>query len=231
MPMFVVLSAAAGFVDAACFMALSQVFTAHVTGNFAALASALVKPDSATGLRVAVIGAFAGGGVCAFCVACALDARDAAAPAPVRRAVIRVEAAWLALLLVLDAVLPEGAWARYAVALCAGAAMGCQGALSKLPGAAGLGTPTTVMTSNFSAWTLALAQRLTRRKPGAGDADDAAAAAAQDRTLVQLSLQLLVFMTGAAAGALGEQRFGVMALAVPLALLAALSFGRLTAQA
>lgn len=229
MPMFVVLSAAAGFVDAACFMALSQVFTAHVTGNFAALASALVKPDGATGLRVAVIGAFAGGGVCAFCVACALDARDDAAPAPVRRAVIRVEAAWLALLLVLDAVLPEGAWARYAVALCAGAAMGCQSALSKLPGAAGLGTPTTVMTSNFSAWTLALAQRLTRRKPGAGDADDAAAA--QDRTLVQLSLQLLVFMTGAAAGALGEQRFGVMALAVPLALLAALSFSRLTARA
>ncbi len=39
-------------------------------------------------------------------------------------------------------------------------------------------------------------------------------------TLAPLSLQLLLFKAGAAAGALGEQRFGLVALAVPMLLLA-----------
>jgi uncharacterized membrane protein YoaK (UPF0700 family) len=47
--MFVALSAVAGFADAACFLALSKVFTAHVTGNVAALASVLVTSDDTTG--------------------------------------------------------------------------------------------------------------------------------------------------------------------------------------
>ncbi len=210
MSMFVVLSAVAGFVDAACFLALSKVFTAHVTGNFAALASALVKPDETTGLRIAVVIAFAAGGVCAVFTAriVAIDGR--AAPTRAHRAVIVVEAAWLALLLVSHAVLNDEVWARYAVALCAGAAMGCQSALSKLPGEVGMGTPTTVMTSNFSAWTVALVERVTRRERDR-----------HDRTLVQLSLQLLLFVTGAAAGALGLHRFGIAVLGVPLALLLA----------
>ncbi|MEX3937174.1 DUF1275 family protein [Paraburkholderia phymatum] len=47
-----VLSAVAGFVDAACFLGLSQVFTAHVTGNLAALARALVIASNVVELRV-----------------------------------------------------------------------------------------------------------------------------------------------------------------------------------
>ncbi|PTB17885.1 hypothetical protein C9I57_25500 [Trinickia symbiotica] len=218
MSMFVVLSAVAGFVDAACFLALSKVFTAHVTGNLAALASALVKPDETTALRIAVIVAFAGGGVCAVIAARIITIDGRAAPMRARRAVILVEAAWLALLLASQAVLSDGTWARYAVALCAGAAMGCQSALSKLPGELSMGTPTTVMTSNFSAWTIALVERMTRRH----DRDR------HDRTLVQLSLQLLLFVAGAAAGALGLHRFGIAVLGVPLALLlgVVLSCGR-----
>ncbi len=210
--MFVVLSAVAGFVDAACFLALSKVFTAHVTGNLAALASALVKPDETTGLRIAVIVAFVGGGLCAVYAArtVTIDGRDA--PMRARRAVIVVEAACLALLLVSQAVLSDEAWARYAVALCAGAAMGCQSALSKLPGEVGMGTPTTVMTSNLSAWTIALVEHMTRHERDR-----------RDRTLVQLSLQLLLFVAGAAAGALSLHWFGIVVLGVPLALLVGLA--------
>jgi len=210
MSMIVALSAVAGFVDAACFLALSQVFTAHVTGNFAALASAIVNPDETTGLRITVITAFGVGAACAVFAARAARADAGGAPARVHRVVIRVELAWLALLLASHFVLRDGFWARYAIALCAGAAMGCQTALSKLPGKSALGTPTTVMTSNFAAWIVALVEY---------DKDD--------RALLQLSLQLMLFVLGAAAGAVSEHRFGIVVVAAPFALLLAPAFAPL----
>jgi len=226
MAMLAALSAVAGFVDAACFLALSQVFTAHVTGNFAALASALVKLDAATGLRLAVIVSFAGGAISAVFVAHAVGGYErevtatATAPARVRRAVMHAEATWLLFVLVAHAALPgpldpSHALARYAVAIFAGAAMGCQSALSRLPGDAALGAPTTVMTSNFSGWAMALGQRLLRLPHDwhhPRDPHDP-----HDHTLTRLSLQLGLFILGAAAGASGEHRFGVAVLAAPLA--------------
>lgn len=47
-----------------------------------------------------------------------------------------------------------------------------------------------------------------------------------DSALMQLSLQSLFFLAGAAAGALGVSRFGVGALVVPLAVLAVLAVMR-----
>lgn len=226
MPMLAVLSAVAGFVDAACFLALSEVFTAHVTGNFAALASALVKPDVATLLRLAVIASFAIGAASAVVAAhgAGADERepDAGAAARVQRAVIGVEVVWLALVLVAYAVLPGPLDAahplvRFAVASFAGAAMGCQSALSKLPRGAALDAPTTVMTSNFTAWVMALATRLIvrrARRPG-------------DRTLGPRSLQLALFLAGAAAGAFGVHRLGIGAMVLPLAVLLVILVSRL----
>lgn len=213
--MFVLLSAVAGFVDAACFLALSQVFTAHVTGNFAALASALVKPDRTIWLRLAVIVSFAIGTVSAVLAGHLIVSRRPIAIARARRLVIATEAAWLGLLLVSQSVFSDAVSARYAIAFFAGGAMGCQSALSKLPGALSMGTPTTVMTSNFTAWTIAVVERFTRaeREP-------------KDRTLIQLSLQLFVFIGGAAAGALGVYRFGIVVLVLPLLFLVALTLTR-----
>lgn len=214
MSMLVALSAVAGFVDAACYLALSQVFTAHVTGNFAALASAIVSPDAATGLRIAVIAAFAVGAASAVYTARAASCGRADARAHVHRTVIRVESIWLALLLVSHLALRDGLAARYAIALCAGAAMGCQTALSKLPGKTALGTPTTVMTSNFAAWVVALVEWTTPRDEARDNGD---------RMLRQLSLQLLLFVAGAAAGAVGLHLAGIGVVLVPLVLLMALS--------
>lgn len=216
--MFVALSAVAGFVDAACFVALSQVFTAHVTGNFAALASALVKHDRTTWLRLAVIISFAIGTLSAVCAAHVIVARGPIAITRTRRIVIGVEAAWLGLLLTSQAILSDDTWARFAIAFFAGGAMGCQSALSKLPGALSMGTPTTVMTSNFTAWTIALVERVSRKERPS-----------KDRTLIQLSLQLVVFIAGAAAGALGVYRFGIFVLILPLLLLVALALTRASA--
>lgn len=64
-----------------------------------------------------------------------------------------------------------------------------------------IGTPTTVMTATSARG------RMRSRSASRG-------------TLAPLSLQLLLFKAGAAAGALGEQHFGLVALAVPMLLLA-----------
>jgi uncharacterized membrane protein YoaK (UPF0700 family) len=215
---FTVLSAVAGFVDAACFLALSQVFTAHVTGNFAALASALVKHDSTAWLRLTVILAFAIGTCSAVCAAHVIVCHSRIAIVRARRIVIGVEAAWLGLLLISHAVLSDDTWARYAIALFAGGAMGCQSALSKLPGALSMGAPTTVMTSNFTAWTIALVERFARKK-----------SEPKEQTLMQLSFQLFAFIVGAAAGALGVHRFGIVVLVLPLLFLSTLALTRTTA--
>jgi hypothetical protein len=42
----------------------------------------------------------------------------------------------------------------------------------------------------------------------------------------RLTLQQLLFIAGAAAGALGVHRFAIIVLVMPLALLMALAFGR-----
>lgn len=208
---FAALSGVAGFVDAACFLALSKVFTAHVTGNFAALASALLKPDGTAWLRVTVIVAFAFGIVSAVGTArvVARTRLADAAPAATRYIVVGVEAAWLVVLLAVHALPIGDPWARLSIAWFAGGAMGCQSALSKLPGRLGIGGRTTVMTTNFTEWTIAAIER----NP-------------HDRALTQLSWQLLFFLAGAAAGAIGESRFGVVALVAPLAVLVILAFTR-----
>ena len=138
------LSGVAGFVDAACFLGLSSVFTAHVTGNIAALASAFAKPSPETLLRLNVLFSF-GAGV----VLCCLAARRAR-PCVRRLVLLQLEATPLALLVLVQPLFVGTPLMRVAVATLAGAAMGCQAALNKTGAFAR--QPTTVMTSNFTHW-------------------------------------------------------------------------------
>jgi uncharacterized membrane protein YoaK (UPF0700 family) len=195
-----ILALVAGFVDAACFRGLSEVFTAHVTGNFAALAVAIVGPRSAVLLRVVVIAAFGVGAIIAGLLTQRLTAFE-----PIIRRSLLVELAMLAAVLAAHVAfggLPsEKPW----VAIFAAAAMGAQSALSKIP--QGLSSPTTVMTSNYTQWAISLVNVLAPL-----DAESGRAARAH---LARMSMLLLAFVPGAFAGAYGEARFGFWALWAP----------------
>jgi uncharacterized membrane protein YoaK (UPF0700 family) len=144
------LAVAAGFVDAACFIGLFGVFTAHVTGNMAMLASDLVRPLKGADLRAEVIFAFICGVVGARL---ALPRRQNVADQQrfLRRALL-IEVSWLCLLLLALLLLgrPTSApnVAAYAITFCAGAAMGTQSGLSRLTESIGLAT--SVMSSNLT---------------------------------------------------------------------------------
>jgi uncharacterized membrane protein YoaK (UPF0700 family) len=196
-----ILALVAGFVDAACFRGLSQVFTAHVTGNFAALAVAIVGPSSGVVLRVVVIAAFGVGTI----IALLATRRIAAFNAIVRRALL-VELAMLAAVLAVHFAFGGQPSEKPWVAMFAAAAMGAQSALSKLPQA--LASPTTVMTSNYTQWAISLVDVLAPL-----DVESSRAARAY---LARMSLLLLAFVPGAFAGAYGEARFGFWALGAPL---------------
>lgn len=202
-----VLSAVAGFVDAACYLGLSQVFTAHVTGNLAALASSLVHPSSVAGLRVEVLIAFGIGAASGR-----LTALRSAGDAPERtlQAIIRTEALWLVGLPVADLLLRGHALHLPAVAWFAAGAMGCQSAGGRLQATA---RATTVMTSNYTQWSIALTDALLPVRATAQQKRESR------RLLKALTLQLAMFVIGAAAGALGEHRFGFEVIGVPLAAL------------
>src|SRR6185437_2119240 len=195
-----ILALVAGFVDAACFRGLSEVFTAHVTGNFAVLAVAIVGPRPAVLLRVVVIAAFGGGAIIA-----SLMTRRLTAFEPVMRRALLVELVMLAAVLAAHFALGGLPSEKLWIALFAAAAMGAQSALSKF--AQGLSSPTTVMTSNYTQWAISLVNVLAPL-----DVESARAARAH---LARMSLLLLAFVPGAFAGAYGEARFGFWALWAP----------------
>lgn len=203
------LAAVAGFVDAACFLGLEQVFTAHVTGNIASLASAFVAPGPTTALRVEVLVAFAAGAMIARVVSVSGERRS---PLYVLRNLAACEATWLALAVITDVSAANAALHRWAIAGFAAAAMGCQSAASRLK--TDIGQPTTVMTSNYTSWAIALVDTF---MPRAGADSSAPHDAARD--LYKLSLLLFAFASAAVAGAIAEQRYGFIALTIPLAVL------------
>lgn len=212
----------AGFVDAACFTGILEVFTAHVTGNIAALASTVARSNGTGALRVSALVAFGVGAASAW------FARVAGPPAEAHvdfgrhrrllQRLLAIEALWLVALVIaatwlgphVDAATPR---ACIVIAL-AGAAMGCQSAMSKLP--AGLDHPSTVMTSNYTEWVLLVLDAslaLVRR------CDDREPVIATFCRLGKLTMLLLCFALGALAGALGEARAGMEVMLLPLALL------------
>ena len=206
-----VLAAIGGFIDAACFVGLFDVFTAHVTGNIAMIASEMVHPLRGVLLRAVVLPAFAGGIVSAYILMSA--GQPASSDAALRRGLL-VQTGWFGLLLTAVAVLGSPVTARdasaFAVTFCAGAGMGAQSALSKL--SARLGNPTSVMTSNFTLFVIGLVDALRGRHRGADDS----------RQLRLLGTLLLSFAAGAAGGGIGEARFGFLVLGLPLMGLAGL---------
>jgi uncharacterized membrane protein YoaK (UPF0700 family) len=206
-----VLSTAAGAMDVIGFLALGGLFTAHITGNLCVLAAHYViggfsdvGPLLSVPVFVAVLGA----------VTLTAGAAEEAGHPP-RRGLLILHAALLAGCLGLGAWLGPFANADSPAAVLVGmlavAAMATQNGLAK---SALRGAPSTaVMTTNVTQLAIDLAT-LAR---GRGKPDDLA----RVRRRATLIFPCVVgFVAGCAAGAALEVRFGLGALAFPVALAA-----------
>jgi uncharacterized membrane protein YoaK (UPF0700 family) len=138
----------AGFVDAAAFIALTGLFTAHVTGNFVLIGAELIASSTGVLAKLLALPVFMGAVAGARILALLLQRREAD-PLPW---LLALEAALLAgfgvcgtLWAPLDA--PDGAPAL-TVGMLAVAAMGVQNAIGRL--SLGHLAPTTVMTVSVS---------------------------------------------------------------------------------
>lgn len=198
----------AGFVDAAAFIALTGLFTAHVTGNFVLIGAELVASSTGVLAKVLALPVFMGAVAWARIVALLLE-RQGADPLPW---LLAVEAALLAgfglcgtVLSPLDA--PDGAPALV-VGMLAVAAMGVQNAIGRL--SLGHLAPTTVMTVSVSQAVIDATDLILRTS---GNAAPARA------RLLRLLPAIATFAAGALCGAYGIAYLAFGCVALPIMVL------------
>ncbi|GAA0269112.1 hypothetical protein LNAOJCKE_3659 [Methylorubrum aminovorans] len=198
----------AGFVDAAAFIALTGLFTAHVTGNFVLIGAELVASSSGVLAKVLALPVFMVAVAATRLLALLLERRGAD-PLPW---LLAAEAALLAgfglcgtLALPLDA--PDGASALI-VGMLAVAAMGVQNAIGRL--SLGHLAPTTVMTVSVSQAVID-ATDLVLKPSGS-------AAPARAR-LLRVLPAILTFAAGALCGAFGIAHLAFGCITLPILVL------------
>jgi uncharacterized membrane protein YoaK (UPF0700 family) len=187
-----VLSATAGYVDSAAFLALKGLFTAHVTGNFVTLGAALVLGTSGTVAKLLALPVF-----CIFVLLTRLFAHRLRARAhPVLRTLLILKLALLTAGALLAARLGPFADGDSLGALLTGmtlvAAMAVQNAahrvhLASMP-------PSTIMTGTTTQIMLDLADVIHGLQPEVADATRA--------RLRTMFISLVAFALGCALGAL-----------------------------
>jgi uncharacterized membrane protein YoaK (UPF0700 family) len=209
------LSYVAAFVDTAGFIGLFGLFTAHVTGNFVLIGSAVVNRSGELLAKLLAMPVFVLAVAATAMVARSLHRRQrSAAPA-----LFLSQGLLLAAAAVAAAVLPVAhgadAAATIVVGMLAVAAMAVQNALMrvelpKLP-------PTTVMTGNV---TQVVIDWVTLRAGGRAPFDSAEAAEtteAQQR-IRRMGPGIVAFTLGAASGAAAQAFIGFYSLLLPAAL-------------
>lgn len=201
----------AGFVDAAAFVALAGLFTAHVTGNFVLIGAELVSTSSGVVSKLCALPAFILAVVATRLIALALERRGIG---PLR-CLLGLEA------LVLTGFGGAGVWLApfpspdsgpaVLVGMLGVTAMGIQNATGRL--ALGHLAATTVMTVNVTQAVLDVTDLL-RGERGGG---------AQTRARLRRMLPaVLAFAVGALAGAFGIAAWSFWCLVVPVSALAAM---------
>jgi uncharacterized membrane protein YoaK (UPF0700 family) len=202
----------AGFVDTLGFIALFGLFTAHVTGNFVLIGSALALSGGNVVLKLLVFPAFIAAVAMTRVLVLALQRRRRPALRPLLwlQALLLAGFAlcgWAASPIVSDTT-TLSIWAG----VLGAAAMGVQNAAARLvlPSL----TPTTVMTGNVTQIVIDTVDVLR------GTTDPAVQARAG-----RLLGPILAFAAGAVAGAYGYVLLGFVALLAPLALLLCLAYG------
>lgn len=197
----------AGFVDAAAFIALTGLFTAHVTGNFVLIGAELVSTSSGVVAKLLALPVFILAVALTRLVTLVLE-RKGAAPL---RPLLALEAAILIAFAVAGIALsplgsPDGV-AAITVGMLGVAAMGIQNGIGRL--VIGHLAATTVMTVNVTQAVIDLTDRLC-----------GARANAQTNTRLKRTLSaVLAFAAGALAGAFGVAALSFWSIFVPALIL------------
>jgi uncharacterized membrane protein YoaK (UPF0700 family) len=203
------LSFVAGYVDTIGFVALFGLFTSHVTGNFVLIGSELIAPGHGVLLKLLVFPTFIAAVACAKLV---VDFRGQRGASPLRPLLL-LQVLFLAVFMFAGVAGAPIRGAETAAALVAGLAgsfaMGMQNAVNRLllPTLA----PTTVMTGNVTQFVIDCIDYW-RRSSGE----------ARER-LARLAPAIIAFGIGAIGAALCYQWLSFWALAIPIAVLLALS--------
>ncbi|MCY1643474.1 YoaK family protein [Methylorubrum sp. SL192] len=198
----------AGFFDAAAFIALTGLFTAHVTGNFVLIGAELVASSTGVLAKLLALPVFLAAVAGARVLALLLQRRDAD-PLPWLLAVEAVLLAGFGLCGSLWAPLdaPDGAPALI-VGMLAVAAMGVQNAIGRL--SLGHLAPTTVMTVSVSQAVID-AMDLALRTSGSP---------AQTRArLLRVLPAIVTFAAGALCGAFGIAHLAFGCITLPIMIL------------
>lgn len=204
----VMLAFVAGFADVTGFVALSGLFTAHVTGNFVLLGAEIVR-GSAQGVigKLLALPVF----MLAVATTAVLTGRMAGRVRAPLRPLLALQALFMALFLVLGRAATPVSDADALLPLLAGMAgvfaMGVQNAVSRTTLAGN--TPTTVMTGNTTQLVIDL---LKLRDPAQRGAAQAA--------LVRVAPVIAAFAIGAILGAVLYTTLGFVGLTLPVLLLA-----------
>ncbi|HZZ56722.1 MAG TPA: YoaK family protein [Opitutaceae bacterium] len=212
-PVFL-LAAIAGYVDAFGYMTLAQVFTAHMSGNAAALGALIARHQWPLVLRHGLaIPAFTAG--VATGVYSEQAARRARLRSPVLPALVAEALCILAFLLLDLGPAPAAGSGRYFALLCLLAgSMGLQSAaLQRAEGS-------TIRTTFVTGMLMSMAQECAL---GLDEAAQGVSGALRRRgvSAVFFGAIFCLFMAGAVCGGLGRVHWKAEALAVPLAALAA----------
>lgn len=197
----------AGFTDAAAFIALTGLFTAHVTGNFVLIGAELISTSTGVLAKLLALPTFILAVAITRLFALALERRGS----PPLRPLLALEAAVLIAFAIAGAAMsplgsPDGARA-IGVGMLGVAAMGIQNGIGRL--VIGHLAATTVMTVNVTQAVIDLTDRLCGARLGEQ------AAARLRRTLSAV----LAFAAGALAGAFGVAALSFWCMLVPAVIL------------
>jgi len=197
------LALTAGFVDAAAFIALTGLFTAHVTGNFVLIGAELVSTSNGVLAKLLALPVFVLAVALTRLIAIGLE-RGGSAPL---QPLLAIEAAVLSAFALAGVALsplgsPDGARA-ISVGMLGVAAMGIQNGIGRV--VIGHLAATTVMTVNVSQAVIDLTDRL------CGVGDRAQIGARLRRTLPAV----LAFATGALAGAFAVAAMSFWCMLMP----------------
>ena len=193
----------AGFVDAAAFIALTGLFTAHVTGNFVLIGAELISTSTGVLAKLLALPTFILAVAVTRLIALGLERRGS----PPLRPLLALEAAVLIAFAISGAAMsplgsPDGARA-IGVGMLGVAAMGIQNGIGRL--VIGHLAATTVMTVNVTQAVIDLTDRLCGARLGE-----------QVSTRLRRTLSaVLAFAAGALAGAFGVAALSFWCALVP----------------
>jgi len=201
----VCMSANAGYVDTAGFLALQGLFTAHVTGNFVTLGASLVHGSSGTLAKLLALPVF-----CVVIVATRLVAHLLPRlGVPILRTMLTLQCVLLVVGAVLAIELTPGHqgddWQDVLTGMVLVAAMAIQNAASRVH--LSTAPPTTLMTGTTTQIMIDIADLIRGVAP-----EEAAAARAR---LSKMTPNVIAFAVGCGAGACIFSRFAMWCFVVP----------------